>query len=66
MFEIIVDNEKCNGSGQCQSVCPKGSKIWGIGPAGGKKICQVKDKDWCLACGMCVMACPTKAITLKW
>jgi ferredoxin len=65
MFQIEVNREKCNGSGTCARVCPKGPKIWKIEGNGKSKKAYVIDASFCLLCGMCVTMCPVNAITIS-
>ena len=76
----VVDPHKCEGAGDCEQVCPYGVfalrkltkpelKSLPLGPwikvlvHGGKQAFVVKG-DECHACGLCVTACPEKAIRL--
>ncbi len=60
--EISIDKSKCFGCNVCEHVCPGGA------------IRRVEESDmlsimfnptWCTACGACVSACLTGAVTLK-
>ncbi len=62
---IVVDPEKCIGSGICRSVCPKGPRIWSVEKRGGKLLCIVVDPSFCLNCKLCVTRCPTGAIVVR-
>lgn len=77
----IVDLRACEGKGDCAKVCPEHVfeiakiddasfaalplinrfKLW----AHGKKIAYTPKADACLACGLCVVACPEGAIKLE-
>jgi NAD-dependent dihydropyrimidine dehydrogenase PreA subunit len=76
----VIDSHKCEGAGDCKDVCPYGvfalrnltkpeSKALPLGPwlkvliHGGKQAFVVNG-DECRACGLCVAACPEKAIRL--
>lgn len=76
----LVDRSRCEAKADCVEVCPYhvfeiGSidegeyralgvfarlKVW----AHGKKTAHTPRADDCRACGLCVAACPEKAITL--
>lgn len=76
----IVDRRRCEGKSDCVAVCPYdvfevGSideaeyrampalarlKLW----VHGKKTAHTPRADACQACGLCVVACPERAITL--
>ena len=62
MFEIIVDEKKCNGTGKCMEVCPKGPKIWKLE----KGVAVVLDVSYCINCGTCAALCPKEAIKIKY
>lgn len=52
----LVDEEKCIGCGQYESVCPIGA----ITLEDAKAIIS----DECIECGACITECPSEAITL--
>jgi NAD-dependent dihydropyrimidine dehydrogenase PreA subunit len=76
----VVDPAKCEGKAECAKVCPYEvfevrrmddadfaelglfSKIKSL--VHGRKLAYTPRADDCLACGLCVAACPEKAITL--
>lgn len=53
----VVDQEKCEGCGDCVESCPSEA----IEIVEGKA--QVKEDD-CADCGACVDECPTEAISI--
>jgi 4Fe-4S ferredoxin len=79
-FIPVINRNKCEGKGPCVTVCPYDVLEMGmlthsdraglslIGKfkalAHGGKQAFVVAPDLCAACGMCVQACPEKAITL--
>ena len=80
VFRPVVDRRRCEGKSDCVDVCPfdvfeVGTidateyaalprlvrfKLW----VHGKKTAYTPNVDACRACGLCVVACPEKAITL--
>lgn len=77
----IVDRTKCEGKKECVEVCPYSvfrvtrmedadfealpffAKLKSI--AHGKKTAYTPNAEMCSACGLCVKACPEKAIRLE-
>lgn len=53
---IEIDEEKCNGDGECVNVCP--TSVYEL--IDGKS--QAVLAEDCIECCACVDACPTKAI----
>lgn len=76
----MVDHRRCEGKGDCVEVCPYDVfEVRPIDEAEyrampalvrfklfvhGKKSAYTPNADACQACGLCVVACPEKAITL--
>jgi NAD-dependent dihydropyrimidine dehydrogenase PreA subunit len=76
----LIDREHCEGKADCVAVCPYGvfevrsmesedfrelsllGKLKSL--AHRKRTAYTPQADACQACGMCVVACPEKAITL--
>jgi len=79
-YRIAVDRARCEGKGDCVEVCPYGvfevrriddadfAQLGWLGRlksrAHGKKTAYTPNVDACHACGLCVVACPEKALTL--
>ncbi|MEK6986409.1 MAG: 4Fe-4S binding protein [Candidatus Thermoplasmatota archaeon] len=77
----VVNRSKCEGHGDCVSVCPYDVfEVQRIKPedykplgfiaklkvtAHGKKQAYLPNSDQCKACGLCVVACPEDALTLQ-
>jgi NAD-dependent dihydropyrimidine dehydrogenase PreA subunit len=79
-FQPVVDRERCEGKAACAAVCPYNVfeirtideaeyralpmvariKLW----MHGKQTAYTPRIDACQACGLCVVACPEKAISL--
>ena len=76
----IINAHKCEGAGDCEAICPYDVfemrkltkpelKALPLGPwikvrVHGGKQAFVVNGDACHACGLCVAACPEKAIRL--
>jgi NAD-dependent dihydropyrimidine dehydrogenase PreA subunit len=79
-FMPVVSHKRCEGKGDCVEVCPYGvfevSTIdeteyralpWLVRlklKAHGKRVAYTPNAAACQACGLCVVACPEKAIRL--
>jgi NAD-dependent dihydropyrimidine dehydrogenase PreA subunit len=79
-FGPVIERARCEGKSDCVEVCPydvfevgiiaeaeyralpmlSRFKVW----AHGKKTALTPNADACQACGLCVVACPERAITL--
>ena len=80
-FAPVVDANRCEGKGACVAECPyevfvvrrfERAERPGLGAIGALKFwmhgglqADVVHADQCHACGLCVMACPEQAITLR-
>ncbi|GAB6848331.1 4Fe-4S dicluster domain-containing protein [Paraburkholderia kururiensis] len=76
----VVDLKRCEGKGDCVAVCPENvSEIRHIDKADylglnvmhrlkqrvhGMKVAYTPNAHACQSCGLCVTACPERAITL--
>ncbi|MBF0478061.1 MAG: 4Fe-4S binding protein [Candidatus Omnitrophica bacterium] len=56
---IVIDEEKCNGCGQCASGCPEGA----IQMVNGKA--KLVSENYCDGLGACLGSCPVNAITVE-
>lgn len=79
-FAPVINRNKCEGKGPCVSICPYDVLELGVlskadraslsfvgkikAFAHGNNQTFVVRPDLCAACGMCVQACPEKAIRL--
>ncbi len=77
----VVDLKRCEGKEDCVRVCPENVfeirriaavDYRALGPlnrfkqrAHGMRVAYTPNEDACRACGLCVAACPEKAITLS-
>lgn len=80
VFAPVVNRSKCEGKDDCVEVCPydvfavrrmDDADFAALGffakmksRAHGRKTAYTPGVDRCQACGLCVVACPEKAITL--
>lgn len=79
-FTPVIDRNRCEGKGDCVDVCPESVFILDVLPqseratlswmgkvkgfAHGWKQAFMPNAEACRACGLCVAACPERAITL--
>jgi 4Fe-4S ferredoxin len=80
-FKPVIDHARCEAKADCVAVCPYGVfEVHRIADADfsqlnwlakwkvrvhGMKSAYTPKEDACQACGLCVSACPEKAITLR-
>ena len=60
MYVITIDEDKCEGDGECVSTCPV--EMFELRDG---KAAIVASMDDCLGCESCVSVCPSGAITLQ-
>ena len=81
IYQPAINRNRCEGKRDCVEVCPYGvfevrriddgdfAKLSFVGKlkswAHGKQTAYAPKADLCRACGLCVVACPEKAIELK-
>ena len=58
-YNVTVDNDKCNGDGECIDICP----VAVYEMQEGKSV--PVNADECLGCESCLEVCPTSAITIE-
>jgi len=79
-FRPVIDRNRCEGKKDCVAVCPYDVFTMGTLPREERSKLSLRGKlkgfghrwqqafatnaDACHACGLCVAACPEKAITL--
>lgn len=61
MYLIVVDQEKCEGCGECVDACP--GDVLVMNDAGKAEV--VGGPDDCLGCETCVTVCPSGAVTMQ-
>jgi NAD-dependent dihydropyrimidine dehydrogenase PreA subunit len=80
-YEIVVDRGRCEGKGDCVEVCPyrvfevgrlddaEFARLSLLGKvkslAHRRKTARMPNLEACRACGMCIVACPEDALTLR-
>jgi NAD-dependent dihydropyrimidine dehydrogenase PreA subunit len=80
LFRPVVDRGRCEGKHDCVDVCPHSvfevrriedadfARLSLVGRVKsvvhGRKTAYTPAADQCQACGLCVVSCPEKAITL--
>lgn len=79
-FRPVVDRNACEGKRDCVEVCPYGvfevrrisdedyAQLGFLGKmksrAHGRQTAYTPGEELCRACGLCVVACPERAVTL--
>lgn len=79
-FAPVIDRNRCEGKGPCIEVCPYNVLEMFTLPAEARTTLSLKGKikgfvhrwqqanvaqpEHCMACGLCVSACPEQAISL--
>jgi 4Fe-4S ferredoxin len=80
VFTPVIDRNRCEGKADCVAVCPMDVFVIGVLPVSDRRSLSFKGRlkgfahGWkqaftpniaaCEACGLCVKACPEKAISL--
>src|SRR5262249_39691396 len=81
IFAPVIDRNRCEGKGECVTVCPNDVFVVGVlpksersslsllgrvkGVALGWKQASMPNIGACEACGLCVSTCPERAISLE-
>ncbi|MFB3817935.1 MAG: 4Fe-4S binding protein [Candidatus Methylomirabilales bacterium] len=66
MAQILIDQERCKGCGQCVQACPQGAlAIGGRRNGHGYAAAEVVRPRHCLGCCLCGIACPDTAIRVR-
>ena len=60
MYVVNIDQNKCDGAGECVEVCPVAILSLEDG-----KATVSGDMSECLGCESCVAVCPTGAISIQ-
>ncbi|MEW6624330.1 MAG: 4Fe-4S binding protein [Bacillota bacterium] len=59
MYLVTIDEDKCEGCGECAEACP----VDVISMVDGKAY--VEDSSECLGCESCMAVCPTEAVKVQ-
>ena len=59
MYEVIVDNDKCIGCGECVDICPV--EVYELQD---EKSVPVNAEE-CVGCESCIEVCEQEAITVR-
>lgn len=66
MAKIVIDYNKCDGDGNCVSVCPVSVYELQDKPEfKGKQKAVATNSDACIVCRACEVQCPQQAITIE-
>jgi NAD-dependent dihydropyrimidine dehydrogenase PreA subunit len=60
-MNILIDEGKCTGCGECADVCPAEPNVFEIVAEKAKRV----HPEECIDCGACEDACPEEAINLE-
>ncbi|NYT14786.1 MAG: CoB--CoM heterodisulfide reductase iron-sulfur subunit A family protein [Methanomassiliicoccales archaeon] len=58
----VVDEERCRGCGECESLCSYGAAR--LREISGKQVSHIEEK-MCKGCGLCAVSCPSNAIEAR-
>ncbi|MFQ6050642.1 MAG: HgcAB-like fusion protein [Candidatus Hydrothermarchaeota archaeon] len=60
-FRVIIDENKCKGTGICEQVCPRNCYELN----GEQHVIRMPRADKCVKCGACIVQCPFDALYFK-
>lgn len=61
LLEIALDEERCEGDGSCEQVCPTEVFEWRTD----RRAIELARGERCVQCGACIVQCPCDALYLR-